>query len=120
MKWSIFTILIFAGLVAACSNEDASSGKTNFAVRAARRSYDGAPPVIPHGPVGTDCTKCHTLSGEEVPILGFAPANPHVVTKGMSVWSRCTQCHVFKEDDSTFRKSNFVGKAQAYHGGSRQ
>ncbi len=33
--------------------------KSTATVRAARRPYDGAPPVIPHEDFAIDCTSCH-------------------------------------------------------------
>src|SRR5688572_6625415 len=63
-------------------------------VRAERRLYGGAPPVIPHPPLNITCMECHTATGKEAPPLGFAPANPHARTSGLSGTRNCQQCHV--------------------------
>jgi nitrate reductase cytochrome c-type subunit len=89
---------------------------TPTAVRADRRFYDGAPPVIPHKPLNITCTECHTSTGKQAPPLGFAPANPHAATKGVSGTSYCQQCHVFRRDEKTFLdlQSDFVGLPQQF------
>jgi hypothetical protein len=89
---------------------------TPTAARADRRLYDGAPPVIPHKPLNITCTECHTSSGKEVPPLGFAPANPHAATKGVSGTSYCQQCHVFRRAETTFREleTDFAGLRQEF------
>jgi len=46
-------------------------------VRAKRRAYDGAPPVVPHESFGLACKTCHTAEGKIVPTIGLAPANPN-------------------------------------------
>jgi cytochrome c-type protein NapB len=90
-----------------------------FQVRAARRAYDGAPPVIPHAPLGGACTDCHTATGRELPGLGIAPANPHLRTPGLSAASRCQQCHVFRTSDDLFTASAFEGLPQKPRHGPR-
>ena len=37
--------------------------KSSGAVRADRRLYDGAPPVIPHAVFGAACSSCHDTEG---------------------------------------------------------
>lgn len=86
--------------------------KTAAKLRAERRLYDGAPPVIAHGPMGADCTGCHTLEGMAVEGLGFAPPAPHEKTLGLSAMSRCEQCHVFRKTDEVFVESEFTGLEQ--------
>lgn len=91
--------------------------KSSPAVRAARRAYDGAPPVIPHQSFGVGCTQCHTLRGMSVPEFGFAPPSPHQNTPGMSDGSRCNQCHVFQQTDELFVASGFEGwRPDGQHG----
>jgi cytochrome c-type protein NapB len=85
---------------------------TSSAVRAQRRLYDGAPPVIPHPPLNIACTECHTATGKEAPPIGFAPANPHAHTHGISGIRNCQQCHVFRRDEQLFRETEFVGLPQ--------
>lgn len=81
------------------------------AARSARRAYDGAPPTIPHEPLGGECTACH---GEEATEAGdaVAPAFPHAKTPGLSDASRCTQCHVYRNTEQLFRASGFTGDLQ--------
>jgi cytochrome c-type protein NapB len=87
---------------------------TASAVRAERRLYDGAPPVIPHAPLNIKCTQCHTDTGKEAPPLGFAPANPHAKTDGLSATSNCQQCHVFRRQEAVFSESDFAGLPQRF------
>ena len=93
--------------------------KSSAAVRAERRAYDGAPPVIPHDPFGADCRECHTAKGMAVEGVGFAPPSPHEETEGMSAMSRCTQCHVFSRTDEIWRANSFAGLQQDLRKGSR-
>src|SRR5262245_24829193 len=87
---------------------------TSSQVRAERRLYDGAPPVIPHAPLNITCTDCHTATGREAPPLGFAPANPHAQTSGVSGTQYCVQCHVFRRQDEPFRENDFAGLVQRF------
>jgi nitrate reductase cytochrome c-type subunit len=87
---------------------------TASTVRASRRLYDGAPPVIPHAPLNIQCIACHTDTGKEAPPLGFAPANPHGRTEGLSATSNCQQCHVFQREKEVFAESDFEGLAQTF------
>lgn len=82
--------------------------KSAPAVRLARRAFDGAPPVIPHAPVGDSCLACHNARGIEIPDLGFAPPMPHAMTSGFSAITRCVQCHVYRATDDVFAESDFV------------
>jgi len=93
--------------------------KTAAVLRAERRAYDGAPPVIPHRPFGAACVACHTGRGMNVPDVGFAPPLPHAKTAGMSLSSRCTQCHVFRNTDDLFVKNTFTGLRQDLRHGRR-
>lgn len=93
--------------------------KTAATERALRRAYDGAPPVIPHEPLGAACIACHNREGLAVPDLGFAPPSPHEETTGMSAISRCRQCHVFRRTDEVFVDNMFVGFAQDLRRGRR-
>lgn len=86
--------------------------KTAATSRAERRLYDGSPPVIAHGPMGADCTRCHTLEGVAVEGVGFAPPSPHEKTQGLSAMARCEQCHVFKQTDEVFVENAWVGLSQ--------
>lgn len=81
------------------------------AVRATRRAYSGAPPVIPHPPLGAGCIQCHTETGRSSPPLGFAPANPHGKTPGIGHTANCRQCHLFRRTDEPdlFVRNQFVG-----------
>jgi cytochrome c-type protein NapB len=97
-------------------SEPAALQLTPTAARAQRRLYDGAPPVIPHKPLNITCTECHTSSGKQVPPLGFAPANPHAATRGLSGTRSCQQCHVFRREETMFQdlENHFVGLPQSF------
>ncbi|MHC4450774.1 MAG: hypothetical protein ACYS0E_11670 [Planctomycetota bacterium] len=107
-------------LLAACGEEPKTvpvpghpgAEKSAAPVRAQRRAYDGAPPVIPHQPFGAACVNCHTMEGLNVPNVGFAPPSPHKLTRGMAGTTYCTQCHVWKQSNDLFRENSFVGLAQ--------
>lgn len=93
--------------------------KTPAVVRAERRLYDGAPPVIPHQPLGAACIACHDGDGLAVPDLGYAPPMPHAATAGMSTLSHCQQCHVFQRTGERFRDNSFAGLRQDLRRGRR-
>ncbi|MCB1057222.1 MAG: hypothetical protein KDD11_17105 [Acidobacteria bacterium] len=88
-------------------------------MRAERRLFDGAPPVIPHQPFGAPCISCHNLEGKAVEGVGFAPPSPHELTGGMSALSRCQQCHVFQVTDQPWVDNTFVGLRQDLRQGTR-
>lgn len=84
--------------------------ETRSQIRAARRAYDGAPPVIPHEDFGLECAGCHDAEGGmELEEGAVAPPNPHLETRGLSDQARCRQCHGFKTTDEVFRENAFVG-----------
>jgi cytochrome c-type protein NapB len=105
----------------ACGGARESAGvhKSPPEQRATRRAYDGAPPVIPHPPLGAGCTSCHNEHGIEVGELGFAPPSPHVLVGDRATIGRCRQCHVFRTTDAEFRASTFVGLPQDLRRGDR-
>jgi len=109
-------LLWLAAGAAGCDalTSEAPVGPTSTLVRSQRRLYDGAPPVIPHVPLNIKCTACHTDTGKEAPPLGFAPANPHAKTEGLSATSNCQQCHVFRRQEEVFAESDFRGVAQQF------
>lgn len=117
LHWA-FTIvaapLVLAGAAGCEQTAPETAALTASTVRAQRRLYDGAPPVIPHPPLNIACTQCHTDVGKEAPPLGFAPANPHAGTAGLSGLSNCQQCHVFRRGEEVFVDSDFAGLAQAF------
>lgn len=90
-----------------------------LAARAVRRSYDGAPPVIPHPPQGAACQTCHTNEAREVPGLGLALPNPHLKTVGLGDHARCQQCHVFQTVTAEFVTSRFEPRPPAFRAGER-
>jgi cytochrome c-type protein NapB len=92
---------------------------TPTSIRADRRYYDGAPPIIPHVPMPGACTGCHTPSGRSLPGLGIAPANPHTRTDGIGSAAMCRQCHVFRATDSVFGGSRFASMKQDLRAGER-
>jgi len=93
--------------------------KSSAADRAARRAYDGAPPVVPHSAFGMTCTECHNREGREVAGVGFSPPSPHEETAGLSKIARCRQCHVSALTDEVFTASEFVGRPQDLRPGTR-
>jgi hypothetical protein len=123
------TVLLTAGTLVAGSvgcGEDAwvsvagtEALKSAAAVRAERRLYDGAPPVVPHQDFGSACTACHDPQGTPVTGLGFAPASPHDDTRVAGATQRCRQCHVFILADDVFVGSSFEGLRQDLRPGSR-
>ena len=98
-----------------------SAGRTKSvaAVRAARRLFDGAPPVIPHPPFGAACASCHGTSGVEVPGVGYSPPSPHAATEGLGPIARCEQCHVFNRPSEVYVPNDFAGLEQDLRPGSR-
>lgn len=104
-------------LAVACSEPPVV--KTAALVRAERRLYDGAPPVIPHQNFGMTCISCHNLQGMAVAGVGYAPPSPHEKTLGMSEVSRCQQCHVFATTTAVFAANRFDGLRQDLRRGER-
>lgn len=123
-------------LFAACGGDAAGGGgdgkvavpgqpgavKTSAVVRAGRRLFDGAPPVIPHQDFGAACLSCHQ-QGRAVDGVGYAPPVPHAGLEGgvdePSAMSRCRMCHVFGTTTETFVDNDFVGLAQDLRHGKR-
>jgi hypothetical protein len=96
-----------------------SASLDSFSARAARRAYNGAPPVIPHRPLSGTCTDCHTVTGRDLPGLGIAPPNPHLDTAGIGAKARCQQCHVFQQTADLFAENSFVGLSHVLRKGDR-
>lgn len=128
--WPGRLILLAASLLAvlACSSEpqgqdpvtdDNGITKTAPDLRADRRLFDGAPPVIPHPPFGAACIACHHREGVAVPDVGFAPPSPHSPEALAGALQRCQQCHVFQETDPPFVDNSFVGLRQDLRLGRR-
>ena len=114
---------IIAGLLVVLpgcqENSQGTTALTPTAVRASRRAFDGAPPVIPHEPLGPACATCHSDLGKPVPGMGFAPANPHAGVSYAGALQNCRQCHVSQAADNSFAATNFTGLRQAVRGGER-
>ncbi|MBI4606164.1 MAG: hypothetical protein HY721_29715 [Planctomycetes bacterium] len=112
-----------AAALEACSGGGAEEGppaaRSPATVRAARRAFDGAPPVIPHAPFGMACSSCHGASGVQVEGVGYAPPSPHEATAGLGASARCLQCHVFRETAAVFVASAFEGLRQDLRRGRR-
>jgi cytochrome c-type protein NapB len=126
----LLIVLVFVAAVAGCERiggrpgDNASAAAsdvrlTSWVTRADRRAYDGAPPIIPHTPQSGLCTTCHTLSGQAVAGMGFAPANPHLETRRSGGTANCRQCHVHAASSDVFVASTFRGLPQAIRGGQR-
>ena len=121
------TILTTAALMAGCSERPANltvpgidgATKSSPGVRAERRAYSGAPPVIPHQPVGVECSRCHHTRGIHVADLGFAPPSPHHATERAAAMVRCRQCHAYRSTDERFRDTTFRGMRAKTGGASR-
>lgn len=111
--------LLFVALAACPADRSAQIDKTSAPERARRRAYDGAPPVIPHPPMGARCVSCHHGSGLEVPNLGFAPPSPHAPSAHPGSLAHCPQCHVFQKTEAVFRRSTFTGLPQDLRRGPR-
>lgn len=93
--------------------------KSSGSARAARRLYDGAPPVIPHPEFGASCDSCHDGEGLSVEGIGFAPASPHRDTGKAPYTIRCRQCHVPILDSGSFVENRFEGLEQDLRPGAR-
>ena len=120
--------LVLVLALAACSRGDRASvqvpghegrSKSPASVRAQRRLYDGAPPVIPHLPFGAACTSCHGTGGVEVPGVGYSPPSPHAETTGLGPLARCEQCHVFRRTQEELVANAFAGLRQDLRPGDR-
>lgn len=112
-------LILVALLSAACGSSDTKVQKSPASVRALRRAYDGAPPVIPHSDFRMTCTNCHNERGLQLADVGYAPPMPHEMTAGMSAISRCRQCHVFVKTKRVFVKNVFEGLHQDLRKGER-
>jgi len=123
-RTALFAVL-FLGL-SGCGSPDQvpvvgmeGASKSTGEVRASRRLYDGAPPVIPHEDFGASCAACHDSRGTPVKGIGFAPPSPHEETPEAAATLRCRQCHVFSLTDELFVQSVFHGLPQDLRAGSR-
>ena len=120
-----FTLLLVAVPSHGCqrgakSSTEANAPRTSSSeTRAARRAYDGAPPVIPHADVGATCIECHNEVGRQVEGLGFSPPTPHRRTPGVGVYANCRQCHVARKTADVFVASAFKGLPQDLRQGRR-
>ncbi len=116
-------LLTAAFVTGACGGDwvsvEGGGNKSTATVRAERRAFDGAPPVVAHENFGMTCVECHNMRGMDVPDVGYAPASPHEVTAGMSATSRCVQCHVFQQTEDVFVANSFVGLRQDLRHGQR-
>jgi nitrate reductase (cytochrome), electron transfer subunit len=115
----IAALLGFAGCAgdapAASPADSVAAEATPFAVRAARRAYDGAPPVLPHQRFPSPCLSCHAERRVEIAGLGVAPPSPHGLTPGMAA-ARCDQCHVPRDEDRLYTRTRFEGLEAGWSG----
>ena len=108
-----FVCLALLTLAAAgCSPHSAApaSALAPSVIRAERRAYDGAPPVIPHRPFAAACLTCHGVGAPAVPGQAFAPPSPHGQTPGMGAGTLCVQCHVFRQTRDIAVVNSFIGE----------
>lgn len=107
-RWTLVgTLAVMATIDCGCRRVTRTTAQptlTASSVRAERRAFDGAPPVIPHESLGAACITCHTQTGKPVPNLAFAPANPH---GSGGQFQNCRQCHLFRQDEQLFQPSEF-------------
>ena len=108
-----------AGRYALPETASLETGASSALVRAERRLYDGAPPVVPHTRFSSPCIECHNVRGVRVEGVGFAPASPHELTGGIGAGGRCVQCHVYSSNEPLFVASDFVGLRQDLRRGRR-
>jgi nitrate reductase (cytochrome), electron transfer subunit len=122
-----YTLLVVAlAICGGCSDENDAvpvpgkpgGFKTAASIRANRRAFDGAPPVIPHQPFGAPCMSCHNQLGMKVDGVGFAPMAPHG-DRTEGDMKHCRQCHVFANSTDTFRDNTFAGLRQDLRAGDR-
>jgi cytochrome c-type protein NapB len=121
MRGSSRACVVVAGLVglaAACRASAPPPVARSIVERAAGRAYDGAPPVVPHGPAG-ECTTCHDDDGSEIAGVGVAPASPHGRERMAGDMRRCRQCHVASVTAASFVSSRFNGLPQGPWRGGR-
>ncbi len=115
MRSHLVFVLLAGVALTACSAATAPSTQRGEPVLLrAHRSYDGAPPVIPHlvGDLGRgDCLNCH-LKGDSSDDGQFAPKTPHPEL------TNCRQCHVERTTEAEFVASDFKGGV--YATGTRQ
>ena len=100
-----------AGLLAGCGSgskamweREGQSRRELRKVRADRRLYDGAPPVIPHevASLGREnCLTCHTPGGMDNAEV-IAPPRSH------PAWGDCRQCHVEQRTERVIQESTFT------------
>lgn len=81
-----------------------------------RRAYAGAPPAMPHLPLGAVCTSCHGGVPVVVEDLGISPASPHRQGGQMS---HCRQCHVPGGPADSVPESGFAGLRPGVEKGHR-
>lgn len=126
--WSVCTLSLAACLIVGCDSQPpapaggpGSSVKPSgwSQVRAERRAYDGAPPVIPHMQMGANCASCHSQTGIQFGEMGFAPPMPHATDGGKGSFARCEQCHVYVEESGLFVENVFQPLRQDLRKGRR-
>ncbi len=112
----VFLLLFFVMGCGSQQPQSATPALTATAVRAARRAFDGSPPVVPHKPLGAACITCHTETGKPIPDMAFAPANPH---GNASNFENCRQCHLFQQSEDLFVSNTFEGLPVSIRHGDR-
>jgi cytochrome c-type protein NapB len=106
----LVSVLALTALLLACAAQaepewtyGADSPEEFRQLRADRRAYDGAPPVVPHeiAALGREeCLNCHQAGSVENADR-IAPPRSH------PAWGDCRQCHIEQAVDSVFQATSF-------------
>ena len=123
---ALASLVLACGLGSACVGDDPGQVPGTFLVeatpatsRAERRLFDGAPPTLPHGPLGADCSECHGQGGISVEGLGYSPPSPHPDPSRSGAMANCVQCHVPEAAEGVFVENSFAGLRQDLRRGRR-
>jgi len=101
------------------SGVDPQRRARSLALRAARRAYEGAPPVVPHPTAGLSpaaCRECHATGLTAGPLVARKASHPYLFN--------CFQCHV-EQANAVFgqgeapAENRFTGARPRGQGGSR-
>lgn len=91
------TVLLLAILTGCASSATPTSP-------GAHRSYEGAPPTIPHDLFAISCTECHASRSVAIEGLKASPPLPHGAE---GAFANCKQCHAATTTGWLFRANHF-------------